>query len=110
MEWGKRNGKPPPKAWADKPRLFEDLRPIWNAWHELAHGRQIGMAASGIPWSEMSRYCEDHGVHREQRLRWCRLIQAMDTAWLGEIHKKGDDADSRTDTRRKRRREGRETS
>lgn len=68
--------------------VHEDLIPIWRAWHEISEGRQIGMAMSGLAWAEMSRYCEDVGVHGEQRLRWCRLMRAMDRAALAHWNRR----------------------
>lgn len=40
------------------------------------------MAASGVPWSEQSRYCEDNGIDGAARLRWIRLLRAMDLVYL----------------------------
>jgi hypothetical protein len=88
---------------AEKPDLHPDLWPVWRGWHDLNAGRPVGMAAGGLPWSEMSQWCEDHGIGGADRLRWCRLFRAMDSAFLAHINKpKERDADTRTTDRRER--------
>ncbi len=42
------------------------------------------MAAGGLPWVDMSRWCEDHGIDGADRLRWCRLFRALDGAFLAQ--------------------------
>lgn len=44
--------------------------------------RPLGMAASGLPWHELVAYCEAHDVVGPQRLRWIRLLRAMDAEFL----------------------------
>ena len=76
-------GRAPLKRSMDEPdEVFEDLQQLWAAWWTLNSGRQIGMAASGLSWLDLSRWCEDHGIEGEERLRWCRLLRAMDDAAL----------------------------
>lgn len=88
-EWRKKRGIPQPLALDEKPAdIFPDLIPIWNAWHELSTSRPVGMAASGVPWSEQSRYCEDHGIDGPARLRWIRLLRAMDLVYLTHSNKR----------------------
>lgn len=72
---------------AEPDPIFPDLIPVWNAWHELSTSRTVGMAASGIPWVEMSRYCEDMGIVGAMRLRWIRLMRRMDVAFIAEANK-----------------------
>jgi hypothetical protein len=85
-----------------EPELDDDLQPVWNAWHELSEGRAIGMAASGLAYSELSRWCEDNGVVGEERRRWCTLMRAMDREFLAMVNTKkgGADANSRAADRR----------
>jgi hypothetical protein len=64
----------------DEPELFEDLHGIWNAWHELLGDR--GAMGSPIPWGALSRWCQDNLIVGAERLRWCRLIRALDCADL----------------------------
>ena len=74
----------------DEPEpIFDDLYPIWHAWHDLNTSRPIAGGMVPMPlalsWSELSRYCEDHGIAGESRRRWIRLLRAMDVAYLGVI-------------------------
>ncbi len=88
-EWRKRKGIPKPQALEEKPdEVWPELIPIWNAWHELSVSRPVGMAASGVPWAEQSRFCEDNGIHGQERLRWIRLLRAMDLVYLSQSAEK----------------------
>ena len=62
--------------------IYPDLIPLWHAWHELSLSRPVGMALGALPWSELSRFCEDHGVEGALRLRWIRLLRAMDSTYM----------------------------
>ena len=86
----KTNGRPQIKRSVEEPdELYEDLQSVWNAWWSDLHaGRNIGMAASGLSWVDMSRWCEDHGISGEERLRWCRLFRAMDNTALAHWNRK----------------------
>jgi hypothetical protein len=80
-----RQGKPPLESDPEPEELHDDLLPVWNAWQDLMSDRN-GMGGS-IPWGAVSRWCEDHGIYGEQRLRWCRLIRACDVAHMVETEK-----------------------
>lgn len=70
----------------DEPEpVFDDLYPVWNAWHDLSTSRPTGMTSSGIPWAEQSRYCEDHGIDGAERLRLIRLLRAMDMTYMRHL-------------------------
>lgn len=68
-----------------QPELFKDLEQLWNDWQTMSVARPSGMSPSGIPWSEWSTYARDHGYHGAERLRFCRLMSALDAAWLAEM-------------------------
>ena len=72
----------------DKPELFEDLTTVWHAFHDLSTSRPAGMSASGLPWVEVSRYAADHGIDGAERLRFCRMIRALDVVFLMEMAKR----------------------
>ena len=57
-------GAPQIKVSVDEPEdVFEDLRQVWDAWwSDLGDGRMVGMAMSGLSWTDMSKWCEDHGI------------------------------------------------
>lgn len=81
-----RQGRAPLIDEDHEPELFDDLQGIWCAWQQLL-GDRGGMGES-IPWSAMSRWCEDNGIHGAERLRWCRLIRATDLSSLAEQAKR----------------------
>lgn len=84
-EWlAKRGRKVGVPVEEEPPQLFDDLKPVWQAWLTLQFGRQIGMVPCGIPWTVFSTYCEDNGIDGEARARVCRLLVRMDAAWLNE--------------------------
>lgn len=60
-----------------EPEVFEDLAGVLKAFVELQGDR----AESGLlSWQAASCWCADHGIHGEERLRWCRLLTRMATA------------------------------
>lgn len=78
----RKNGIAIPDELVEPEAVFDDLLPVWNAWHDLSVSRPAGLSAGGVPWLEMSRYCEDHGIEGPVRLRWIRLMRAMDLVFL----------------------------
>lgn len=83
-KWLERRGMEAPNGLREPEPIHPDLIPIWRAWHDLGVSRPSGMVASGVPWAEMSAYCEDHGIRGPLRLRWIRLLRAMDLTYLAE--------------------------
>lgn len=83
------SGRPQIKRVEEPEDVYEDLLPVWNAWWiDLTAGRALGMAASGLTWGDLSRWCEDHGIHGQERLRWCRLLRAMDSTAMAHWNRK----------------------
>lgn len=74
----------------DLAEIDGDLLPIMDAWNELLPDRPP--MGGLIPWMALSRWCSDHGIGGEERLRWIRLIRACDRAHLMETHAKDGDA------------------
>ncbi|MFY9342224.1 MAG: hypothetical protein WAT39_07035 [Planctomycetota bacterium] len=91
-DWLRANGRKVPAKVQDQtraePAIDADLMPVWSAFWQLVGSRQVGMAAGAIPWSELSRWCEDHEIGGEDRRRWCRLLSAMDLAWLSRVNRR----------------------
>jgi len=82
-------GRAPLKRSMDEPDdVFEDLRAVWDGWWHLGAGRQVGMAIGGLSWGDMSRWCQDHGIEGQERLRWIRLLQAMDGVAVSHWNRK----------------------
>lgn len=81
-------GRPPLKESEPEPDdVFEDLRQVWDAWWDIGAGRASGFSMTGLTWTDMSRWCEDHGIRGEERLRVIRLLRAMDGTALAHWHK-----------------------
>lgn len=68
------------------PTLDIDLAPIFKAWTDLMDSRQAS-SYEGIWWSEISTYCDDHGVHAADKGRWCRLVKSLDRWFLDSLRK-----------------------
>ncbi len=43
------------------------------------------MSSTGVSWAEQSRYCEDHGIDGAERLRFIRLLRAMDVTYMRHV-------------------------
>ena len=89
-------GRAPLKRSMDEPSaVFTDLLGVWECWWQLGSGRQVGMAIGGLSWTDMRGWCEDHGITGEARLRWIRLLIAMDeTARMQWSRKQGAKSDA----------------
>ena len=62
-----------------KPRLYEDLRLVWDAFIDLRSSRQNDMAASAIPVSEIAAWMDVFGLRdSEQRMMFYKLVRALD--------------------------------
>ena len=63
--------------------VFEDLRPIWDAFLELSASRPHGFGPSSIPISEIAAWFALYGPDdRPTRRMWHSLIRALDAVWL----------------------------
>lgn len=104
VAWLRRKGKAVPEQLtneSEEPRIDADLLPVWRAWHELMDGRAVG-DGEGLSWADLSRWCEDYEVHGEERRRFCRLLKAMDRAYVRHINEAVASGDSGTTDRRER--------
>lgn len=80
--WRARRGIPIPKALADRPVLKPHLLPVMEAYQEVCTSRTMGFGAGPIPRTELSAWCEDNGIAGVRRLRWIRMLRALDLAEL----------------------------
>ena len=99
MEWGEREtflrdvvakqGKMP-QALVDKPQLYEDLEPVFAAFHILSRGRQFYDFAQPIPVSEIIALYKNIYVDYVcfDEFEFLRYIQAADEAYLSELARK----------------------
>jgi hypothetical protein len=78
-----------------EPQLDADLHGVYGCWSQLMDGRQVGNGEA-LSWSEVSRWCEDHGIEGEARRRWCRLVKGLDRAYVAHVNTRQPDGDART--------------
>lgn len=82
-----RTGIEPP-ALAGRPELFDDLHPVVDAFAVLSAGRTLSLGPAGavpnpISLAEIETYCRVFGIADQVEL--CRLIRAMDAAYLQRV-------------------------
>lgn len=82
-----RRGIEPP-ALAGRPELFDDLHPVVDAFAVLSAGRTLSLGPAGavpnpISLAEIETYCRVFGIADQVEL--CRLIRAMDAAYLQRV-------------------------
>ena len=70
-------------ALESKPDLYDDLRPLWQAFWQLSRCRPSGWGPSAIPVSEIVAYLDlRHITDPDTRVEWADLIAVMDNEWL----------------------------
>jgi hypothetical protein len=60
----------------------------WEAFDQLSTDRPVGLSRGAIPWSSIDRYAVRHSIKAEDFDRFCRLIRAMDAAYLAYLKDK----------------------
>lgn len=87
MEWGEyarklekivEKGKRVP-ALENRPELFDDLVPVWQAFNQLHSGRQSGFGISPLRTSDILAYLKFRKI---EDLEFYELILTMDNEWL----------------------------
>jgi hypothetical protein len=78
------------QALKERPRLFEDLIPAWNAFWTLSRSRTVGFnGVNPIALSEIESYCRLQSItDPEERLLLIRYIQHMDGIYRNLIEEK----------------------
>ena len=66
------------------PEVDQDLRDVWQAWHQMAGDRAGGMDVSGTPFTAVSEYAARYGVGDFEVFH--RLILAMDRSYLDHMN------------------------
>ena len=74
----------PPLALQQMPRLYPDLRAIWEAFWFLHSSRPVGMSVGAIPLSEIVTYWRslDFVLDDDDFQMKVKLIREMDTVYL----------------------------
>ena len=60
----------------------------WEAFAQLSTDRPVGVTRGAIPWTSIDRYAARHGIEAEDFDRFCRMIRAMDAAYLAYLKDK----------------------
>jgi hypothetical protein len=87
----KRSGvKPAPLL--SRPRLKQQDRPFYDAYYTLAAARSAGLSGpEAIPVSEILAYVNLLGISsQEERMKYMRLIQQLDLAYLAHMREKAE--------------------
>ena len=82
-----------------QPEMYQDLVPVWDSFWQLhsARGCGYGGAPQAITVADVAAMLDIQDVAQAKRAEWCRLICAMDTAWMGlavEKRKRAQDKDA----------------
>ena len=64
----------------------------WEAFGQLSTDRPVGLIRGAIPWSSIDRYAARYRIEGEGFERFCRLIRAMDAAYVSHVKDKPPDA------------------
>jgi hypothetical protein len=54
----------------------------WETFAQLSTDRPVGVTHGAIPWTSIGRHTARHGIAGDDFNRLCRLICAMDAAYL----------------------------
>jgi hypothetical protein len=60
----------------------------WEAFDQLSTDRPVALTRGAIPWSSIDRYAARYGFEAEDFGRFCRMIRAMDAAYLAYLRDK----------------------
>jgi len=78
------------KLLENEPKLFDDLRFIWDAWLALSPGRQVGFDVCGLSNTEIMTYLQACGSSGIDLLDELHLIRVLDQKFLELIREERD--------------------
>lgn len=73
----------------NRPELYPDLVPVWEAFVLLSPSRSMGWGAGAIPLSEIKAYCEMFDIEGDDREELLILLRALDDEYLKSTNEKG---------------------
>lgn len=73
----------------NRPELYPDLVPVWEAFVLLSPSRNMGWGAGAIPLTEVRAYCEMFEIEPEEREDLLYLLRALDEEYLKSTNEKG---------------------
>lgn len=71
-----------------KPQVFDDLEPVWNAFHALHRQRPVGWSAEPLAVRDVLACLDLYGFEGGDRLDAFELICAMDAVWLDHVRER----------------------
>lgn len=75
---------PLPQWFLDEPAIDRAERVYIEAFVDLQTCRQIGMDVGPIPWRDIAAYGDRLGLEGPMHRLFCRVLRAMDEAWLNK--------------------------
>lgn len=72
----------------NRPELYPDLVPVWEAFVLLSPSRNTGWGAGAIPLSEVKAYCEMFDIEGDDREELVILLRALDDEYLKSTNEK----------------------
>jgi hypothetical protein len=73
----------------NRPELFIDLYPYWQAFNILTDSRPVGFGVAPIPFSEIASFLFAMKIDGlEERTEYIRWVQYIDTIFVEEARKK----------------------
>jgi hypothetical protein len=115
LEKRAKQGKRTP-AWDNKPELYEDLIPVWNAFAFFQKRREAIGKIDQLSLMEIYAWLDNHGIEDyEERIEWEEMLIALDNTlikWQKKRQEKEDenDGNSTDSDRRKKGKIGRKRS
>jgi len=74
----RKQGKEPPKAIADMPRIRADALDAWECFGMVTRTRQMGFSVSPVALGEVRDWCDLHGVAVWRRPALARIVKALE--------------------------------
>jgi hypothetical protein len=83
----------PTPSWDNRPVIFEDLVPVWNAFWALSDARDVGWGANPIRASDVLAHLSLSNVSKDERGEWYALIRYLDALYLAEQQRRREKRD-----------------
>jgi hypothetical protein len=83
LEQARKTRSPIPEQFLNAPELFSGLDLYYMAFMDLTSCRQLSQGVMGpISWANLQSYCNEYGIHGEQREDLFYFTMKMDEAYL----------------------------
>jgi len=90
------------KALDEKPKLYEDLESVFEAFKILSSTRPVGMSIGAIPLTEISAYMKMFGIDGyQEKKRFLKQIQILDAVYLKHSAKQSNKKAAKPEVKKK---------